>query len=123
MAKRTQRQKKAIDDKISDGDINNMLHYFHNKCAYCNVNLIRESGYDNSLELDHFISLAEQDTEDEYQLLTGLTLQNMVPACRECNRNKKDSNPFEWIKKFPNWEERLNNIEFYFSMNEEFKYV
>ena len=113
---RVQRQKQAIDT-IKESDIQISLAYFDNRCAYCNVKLIKETGYDNSLEIDHYRSLAEQDDEDEYQLLEGLTIQNALPVCRECNRKKYNNNAEEWIRSyFPNAEEVIYNIEYYFSL-------
>jgi len=121
MVKRTraQRQKQAIDT-IKESDIKIALAFFNNSCAYCNVRLINETGYDNSLEIDHYRSLAEQDNNDEYQILEGLTIQNALPVCRECNRKKYNSNAEEWIKSyFPNAEEIIYNIEYYFSLQGE----
>ena len=120
---RVQRQKLSKDE-IQEGDILFMLHVFSSKCPYCNVDLVRTPGYDNSLELDHYISLSEQDTGDTYQLFVGLTLQNTLPACRECNRNKYNFNPEEWInQRFINAKEVLDRIDMYFAQIQENIYV
>ena len=123
MAKRRQRGRKAVNE-IGEGDIQMMLHHFDGKCCYCHVRLTREPGYDNSLEIDHHISLSEQDENDEYQILEGLTLQNALPSCRSCNRAKKDANPYTWIQSYcPDAEQIIYDIEFYFSQQLETIYV
>lgn len=123
MASRKQRQAKAIDE-VQEGDILAMLHFFDYRCCYCNVKLIRTPGYDNTLELDHYRSLAGQDEGDALQILEGLTLQNTVPSCRSCNRAKYNLDPEEWIRSYcPNADEVINNIEFYFATQKESMYV
>lgn len=119
MNKRRQREKRSINDNISEGDINAMLHFFEGRCCYCNVTLNRQSGYDNSLELDHYISLGEQDGDSEQiDLLIGLTVENTVPSCRLCNRTKKDKNAIEWCQEYFGHTNMIENIEMYFAMNQ-----
>lgn len=124
MSRRRIREKKSVNDKITEGDINYMLHFFENRCCYCNVNLTREPKYDNSLHLDHYISLAEQDNNaDEYDILEGLTLQNCVPSCRECNLKKNARSAEEFCREYIGSLEPIERIEFYFSQNQENLYV
>lgn len=52
---------------------------FGNKCAYC--------GKEKKLEQDHFVPLAKSG---EY------THNNIVPACRQCNRSKHDKLFHDW---------------------------
>jgi len=119
MAKRKYRQAKAIDE-VKQADIQFMLNYFDNKCVYCNVSLTRKEGYGNSIHIDHFHSLSEQDEEDELQILEGLTLQNTVPSCRDCNLAKSDINPEVWIRSYcPNADEVIERIENYFALAKE----
>ena len=110
------------ETNIGEGDKLIALHHFNNCCCYCGVNLTRQSGSDNSLEMDHYISLSEQDV-DEYLILDG-TILNRVPACRKCNREKSNINPEIWIRrKFNNADEIIEQIEFYFSLQKEYNFV
>ena len=119
MSQRSERHRRANNVKIEDGDLNVMLDFFNGKCCYCGIELRLDSGFDNSIELDHFNSLSEQDV-DELDVLDGVTLENIVPSCRKCNRTKRDSNPYEWVEKtFKRSQEILYNIEFYFSTQKE----
>lgn len=97
-----------------------MLNYFDNRCVYCNVRLTRENGYDNTLHIDHYRSLSEQDDGDDYQILEGLTVTNALPSCRSCNLQKRDVNPEIWIRSYiPNADEILVKIELYFCKQQE----
>ena len=53
--------------------------YFENSCAYC--------GESRHLQMDHFIPLYENG---------DFTINNIVPACAECNSTKGKKNPFKW---------------------------
>jgi 5-methylcytosine-specific restriction endonuclease McrA len=57
------------------------LEYFNHKCAYCGEHLTRA-------EQDHFIPARDGG---------GYTKDNIVPACRECNRDKRAKNPIDWL--------------------------
>lgn len=124
MNKRTKRERQSYNE-IGDGDKVNMLHHFDYRCAYCGIKLTLEKGQPSSVEYDHYHSLAEQDRlGDELTIFDGLTIKNTVPSCRSCNRQKKDSNPEEWIKGYcPNANEVISNIEFYFSTQEDLFYA
>jgi 5-methylcytosine-specific restriction endonuclease McrA len=99
---------------IGEGDKAVALHYFDNKCCYCGIKLTRVYGFDNSLEMEHYISVSEQ-SEDINLVIDG-SVQNRVPSCRRCNRRKSDRQPEEWIRgTFENAEEIIYNIEFFFS--------
>lgn len=56
--------------------------YFRNKCAYC--------GKETTLQQDHFIALSKGG---EY------TINNIIPACSNCNYSKRDKDFFEWYPK------------------------
>lgn len=103
-----------------EGDVSLALHYFNGKCVYCERLLTRQYGFNNSLEWEHYYSIAEQQREDDELIIDG-SLQNRVPSCRSCNRNKSDSNPEEWIRRrFPDKAEGIiENIQMYFAMQQE----
>jgi len=108
------------EDNLGDGDKSLALHYFEGRCCYCNVELVRESGSDNSVEFDHYQSLAQQYFEDPELVLDG-TIQNRVPSCRKCNRNKSDHQVDSWLERtFPKRKNRIiEKIEIYFALQEE----
>lgn len=56
--------------------------YFSNKCAYC--------GNKRKLEQDHFIPLSKNG---EYNI------NNILPACKNCNSGKRDQDFFVWYSK------------------------
>jgi len=104
---------------IGEGDKSIALHYFNNQCCYCGVTLTRKFGYDNSLEMEHYISVNAQ-SEDTLVVIDG-SVKNRVPACRKCNRRKSNKNPEIWIREtFSNPEEIIDNIEMFFALQEEF---
>lgn len=103
---------------IGEGDKLIALHYFNNKCCYCRVSLTRKIGRDNSLEMEHYISVNAQ-SDDEFLVING-SINNRLPSCRKCNRSKSDSHPELWIRKtFTNAQEIIDNIEMYFAMQED----
>jgi 5-methylcytosine-specific restriction endonuclease McrA len=57
---------------------------FSNKCAYC--------GKEKPLEQEHFIALSK---DGEY------TINNIIPACRNCNASKHKNDFFQWYSKQP----------------------
>lgn len=59
-----------------------ILSMFVYRCAYCG----KET---DDLQKDHFIPLTRGG---------GLTIDNIVPACKNCNCSKNDSMPQDWIK-------------------------
>ena len=121
--KRQRRQARAVD-QIKQADMQYTLNYFGNRCVYCNVNLTNKEGYDNSLNWEHYKSLSEQDEDDEFQILEGLTLANAVPSCRSCNLAKSDTNPEVWIRSYcPNADEVITKIEFYFVSTKESQFL
>ena len=115
---RKRRQKRAYDN-FEDGDLQIALNHFNNKCAYCKVELdTNNRKKDNGLELDHYFSLAQQEDElDEMLVLSGLTLQNTLPTCRQCNRRKNNKPPETWIRQTfgDEAESIIYDIDFYFA--------
>jgi len=57
------------------------LEYFDHKCAYCGDELTKA-------EQDHFIPASSGG---------GYTKDNIVPACRNCNSDKRAKNPIDWL--------------------------
>lgn len=57
------------------------LECFEYSCAYCG----KQS---DKLQQDHFIPLAKGG---------GYTKFNIIPACAECNQNKRAQDPFKWL--------------------------
>jgi phage FluMu protein Com len=62
------------------------LAYFDYQCAYCDKHLTKA-------EQDHFVPA---------KLGGGYTKNNIIPACIECNRDKRAKNPIDWIAGLPN---------------------
>lgn len=79
---------------------NNCLEYFNYSCAYC--------GATESLEQDHYKPLSKGG---EY------TINNIVPACHNCNSSKNNHNVYKWYPKQPFFKKaRLKKIETYLSI-------
>lgn len=72
------------------------------------------------MEWEHYKSISEQIYEDDELIVEG-GLQNRVPSCRKCNRQKSDHKPEAWIRKaFPDKaDEIIEKIEMYFALQEE----
>lgn len=105
---------------FSSADKTLALHHFENKCCYCGVTLNLKSGFDNSVEFDHHISIKQQWLADNELVIDG-TVHNRVPSCRKCNRAKKDKDPVQWVwETFKNAQEILDNIELYFALQQEY---
>jgi 5-methylcytosine-specific restriction endonuclease McrA len=77
-------KEKLLDYNYSPGDWTNCKNHFNNKCAYC--------GKEKVLTQDHFIALSKGG---EY------TLNNIVPACVNCNSSKSNKDFFEWYPRQP----------------------
>ena len=73
------------------------LEYFNNKCCYCGTDAVKQ------LTQDHFIPISDKNSP-------GTVPGNMVPACWDCNMNKRKQNPYDWCKD----KSALKKIESYF---------
>lgn len=62
----------------------NLRAKFNGCCAYC--------GKAKLTELDHFIPISQGGSN---------CLGNLIPACRQCNPSKSDSDPSSWYKSQP----------------------
>lgn len=69
--------------------IDQRFELFGHACAYC--------GAQHDLHIDHFIPLAKGGTHAP---------SNLVPACPSCNSSKCDSDPEQWYRQQPSFNER-----------------
>ena len=79
--KRKARKKKLIST-LTSKQWNEIKIKFNNRCAYC--------GEEKPLAQDHFIPLSKGG---EY------TVNNIIPACKNCNSSKHDFDFFKWYRK------------------------
>ena len=81
-ANRRRTAKEALPATLTTDQWETINKVFDNKCAYC--------GKEGKLEQDHFIALS---SGGEY------THNNIVPACKSCNRRKHNSDFFRVVSK------------------------
>lgn len=62
------------------------LDYWNGCCAYCG----NPPGLWNRITRDHFIPVSHPD-------YPGTVIVNILPACRDCNTNKNNSDASEWL--------------------------
>jgi 5-methylcytosine-specific restriction endonuclease McrA len=67
---------------VSAKQVKNLYASFRGLCAWC---MEREA-----TELDHVVSIKQGGVHG---------LQNLLPACRSCNRNKADKEPWSWYQR------------------------
>jgi predicted nucleic acid-binding Zn ribbon protein len=97
-------KKKLLEHSLTKRQWKQALIYFNNKCAYCG----RE--HDLPLHQDHFKPISKGG---EY------TINNIVPACFDCNVDKSDKDFFEWYSTYTYRSELLKKrILKYLNMNE-----
>lgn len=83
---------------------NETLEYFDYSCAYCGVP-------EDNLCQEHVIPVVKGG---------GYTTDNIIPACRSCNKSKYTANLEEWYVSYEHYdEERLNKILDYIEVMEE----
>jgi len=71
------------------------LQYFQNECAYC--------GGGENIQQDHIIPLNKKGDN---------TINNIIPACSNCNSHKQDRDMVEWYKETNYYNgDRLNRIK------------
>ena len=63
--------------------------YFNNKCAYC--------GEEKILTQEHVVPLSKGG---EY------TVNNIIPACGNCNSSKKNQDFFKWYQRYKHYSKR-----------------
>lgn len=76
--------KGVLRQTYSKQDLSKKLDLFNCKCAYCCVDL------DDKYTWDHVIPIAKGGSD---------AIDNLVPACSDCNLNKNAKNPLEWYEK------------------------
>lgn len=69
--------------------VNQRFELFGHACAYC--------GAQHDLQADHFIPLSQGGTHAP---------SNLVPACPSCNYSKGDSDPEQWYRQQPSFNEQ-----------------
>ena len=70
-------------------------------CPYCNKNELIISGSWNSADLDHFLP------QSKYPLFS-LSLGNLIPACKDCNRQHKKARSIGLNPRFEGFEKQCN---------------
>lgn len=75
--------KKGLAHSFTAGEWDYCKNAFDNRCAYCGRRI--------DLTQDHFIPISRGG---EY------TINNIIPACMECNNNKKTRDFFKWYPKY-----------------------
>lgn len=81
----------ALPRTLTQTDWQRALDYFENRCAYCGSKPER-------LHREHFIPAT---------MGGGLTPDNIVPACPNCNAKKHAKHPAEWLAGKPEVYERV----------------
>ena len=81
-SQRRRAKKYLLPSTLTIDQWENIKQYFESKCCYC--------GQEKPLEQEHFIALSKGG---EY------THNNIIPACRSCNAQKRDKDFFEWYPK------------------------
>jgi hypothetical protein len=69
------------------------LTYWRWKCAYCGVSLAQLSMFENiRTHMDHYIAITDPRPNNP-----GTVAENMLPTCADCNLNKHNYDPIDWI--------------------------
>lgn len=77
----------AVADTFTSADWQRAIDYFHGVCAYCSN---PPSFFDKNwvLHQEHFIPISKGG---------AYTPENIIPACQQCNFDKKARDPKKWI--------------------------
>lgn len=81
VSQRRYARKKNTIATFTLGQWKSCLDYFNHSCAYC--------GNEGNLQQEHFVPVSKGG---EY------TITNIIPACENCNYNKRDKDFFTWYK-------------------------
>jgi hypothetical protein len=75
--------------KIDPGLRSAVIQKYPNRCAYCGKRIFK-----SNITVDHVLPRVRGGTE---------TLENLLPACRDCNQHKGDQTLSEWRNDLENW--------------------
>ena len=80
--------KRKLPATLTEGQWASAKKYFNNSCAYCGMTEEEhKEKFNQPLHQEHFIPLS---TGGEY------TRNNIIPACADCNNNKRANDFFKW---------------------------
>jgi len=68
---------------LTEAKWSDLLREFDHRCAYCSALLVPSQTH-----RDHFVPFAKGGADD---------ISNIVPACVECNKAKRDKMPKAWF--------------------------
>ena len=71
-----------------------LLREFDHRCAYCSTPLVPDQTH-----RDHFVPFAKGGADDA---------SNIVPACIECNKAKRDQMPKMWLARCRREKKKVN---------------
>lgn len=77
---------KSLPSQFTRHEWRHCLNYFSGMCAYCG----QPQGLWNPIAVDHWIPLKDDNCP-------GTIPENIVPACKSCNKSKGSSHPYEWL--------------------------
>jgi 5-methylcytosine-specific restriction endonuclease McrA len=80
-AKLRKQRLRSLPKNFNSADWKAALEYFEYKCAYCGDPLSKP-------EQEHFVPVKQGG---------GFTRDNIVPACSNCNSDKRGKNPVDWL--------------------------
>jgi 5-methylcytosine-specific restriction endonuclease McrA len=67
--------------RLRPADVAHRFEQFNNRCCYC--------GSDQSIQVEHFIPRSQGGPH---------VINNLLPACTECNKSKRDHDPEAWYR-------------------------
>lgn len=92
---RRRTKKKILPNTLTHEQWNQILEHFNGCCAL--------TGSTEDIHIEHFIPIA-------WASEGGTTHKNCYPMSGALNSSKQDSNPYEWIKRFPEYGEAFNQL-------------
>lgn len=78
--------------RLRSADVAHRFEQFNNRCCYC--------GSDQGIQVEHFIPRSRGGPH---------VINNLLPACTECNKSKRDHDPEAWYRAQPLFSERRWN--------------
>lgn len=74
-------KQRGLSNGLTLGDWRRAIQHFQGMCAYCGNPM-------TDIQKEHFIPLSRGG---------GFSADNIVPACRACNLDKSNKDPFQWL--------------------------